>query len=193
MSKRDSFRYAFEYLYFPFFDEPNLSLAPSDKEVFRLFFTGFNSCPVFITLSDQKITVKKGNREIFFEYTDDTMRLSPLERKHFFLLEHRYPLEEYKKKNKANLKLVTYIDSMIHLYPMLLDPKYYFNLVIKVTPPNKTPFTFTTKTILLSKKQYGQLIGSIDSSGYWKLPYKIKCAELVADGHYFFFRSEYQI
>jgi hypothetical protein len=112
---------------------------------------GFKSYPVFITLSDQKIIVKKGNREDFFEYPADTMRLSPLERRHYFLLEHRFPLEEYKKRNNAKPKLVRYIDSMIHLYPMLLDPKYYFNLVIKTNPPNKTPFTFTIKTILLSK------------------------------------------
>jgi hypothetical protein len=189
--RRDSFWNAFEYLYFEAFNEANLSIKPMPDEVFRLYFEGFRSFPVCIILSDQKIIVKKGNRSYFFEDTEDTTRFSPVETQHFFLLNRRFPFEEYKLRKRAHPKVVSYIDSMVNLYPQLLDTEYHFELVRKALNPGKEPFTYTTKTIPLTKTDYNDLISAIDSSGFWNLPYKLKCVDAgdLADGHYVLLES----
>lgn len=182
-SRKDSFRHAFDYLYFEAFNEPNLSIKPMPKEMFRLYFQGFKSLPVCITLSEQKIVIKKGNRGYFFENEQDTTQLSSIETKLLFLLNRRFPLDEYKSHERTSPKVISYIDSMASLYPQLLDPQYYFTLVLKAINPGVNPFTYSTRTISISKKDYRDLINTIDSSGYWNLPYKLKCDAAVADGH----------
>ncbi len=62
-SRRDSFYTSLEYIIHKAFDEPNLSLRPMPVETFRLYYsTAFRYC-VFITLTKNWLTVKKGYPE----------------------------------------------------------------------------------------------------------------------------------
>jgi hypothetical protein len=61
-SRRDSFWKGMMYISYKAFDEPNLSLAPANEDIFRLYFDGFEKRAVVITLTKHQITVKKRSK-----------------------------------------------------------------------------------------------------------------------------------
>jgi uncharacterized CHY-type Zn-finger protein len=177
MTLKDSFNNVFGAWYHAAFDEPNLSLKGRDKEVFRLIYGDFEIKPLIIILTDGKLIVKTGNSQHTVE-AYDMARLTKREQQHFELLQSWFPLDDTARRHPVQ----KYLDSTAGADPELLDPGYYMALIKKSIPPNKEPFTYSTKIIPLSKAAYSGFIDDINQSGYWKLPYFIKCNEAVTGG-----------
>lgn len=179
VSKRDSIRCAFESNFFNAFNEPNLSLSTKGKDIFRFTFEGFKSRPVIITLVEAKIIIKEGYDSEY--YNEDETKLTEVETLHRNLLQKYFPINSKPVENPIK----KYLDSVIQLYPQLLDSKYYYSLINKTIVPLEKPFAYKTHIILLSKEKYDTLINIIDASGYWSLPYKRECENETMDGYGF--------
>ena len=177
VSKRDSFRISFNYLFYKPFDEPNLSLKPLAIVTFRLTYSTARGGGIIITLSDGLLTIKEGNPDTL--YNRDTSKLTLIENRHLKLLDWQYPINTNGKKPRQK----KYLDSMIKLYPQLLDLNYYQRLLEKVFVRKYEKFRYDIESILLSKKSYNSLLKEINSSGFWILPYEIECPDDVADGY----------
>jgi hypothetical protein len=93
-SRKDSFREAYEYLFFRQFDEPNLSIRPFLDPVFRLTYGGPMTLTCIITLTPKEIILKKGVANPDFDTNNypDTNRLAPLQRWQLRILGANYPL-----------------------------------------------------------------------------------------------------
>ena len=65
---------------------------------------------------------------------------------------------------------------------MLVNSNYYKQLIEKVIVKSKTPFVYSTASIVLTGKQYDQFMNLLNNSGYWNLPYSIKCDDPPMDG-----------
>jgi hypothetical protein len=124
-SKRDAFQDAYAYLFYQPFDEPNLSIKPLAKETFRLTYSRALGNSVIIVLTEDQIIVKKGSPSNI--YYEDTSHLTNIENFHLTLLKRRYPIDTIGKPPFAK----HYLDSLIKLYPQLLDPAYYHKLYDK--------------------------------------------------------------
>ena len=178
-SRRDSFRDAGSGDFFQSIHEPNLSIRPQASPVFRFVYDPSFGWPIIISLMPDRIIVKK-----ILSKTDecmllpDTGRLSPLERLHFRILEHNFPLE----KPAHSARRQHYLDSMIRLYPVLLDVSYYATLQSKAYAHQSPCFAYTEKQIKISRLKFDSLVEQINASGYWQLPFDIRCNEAPFDG-----------
>jgi hypothetical protein len=190
-SKRDAFYDTYTYLFYREFDEPNLSIRPQSKETFRLTYSTAFGNSVIISLTNGLITVKKGNIEEL--YDEDTSHLSEIEKFHWELLKRRFPIETADKKPSHK----HYYDSLIKLYPQLVDPQYYHRLYEKTMVRNTTKFTYPVTKISLENQQFDSLIRQINSSGFWTMPYRIDCNDPPTDGDAFTFeantKKKYQV
>ena len=181
MSTKDSFFFAMYSRYWgQVYNEPNLSIKPLENEVFRLNYGGFKDGEYVITLTETEITVKHSQEEALFPEYDST-KLSVLERFHYETLRAYFPFqnEEY------SIPLKKRLDSLAKRHPQLLDFNYYRMLREKSDTFNRKPFEYLTSKIKISLKKYYEIVEQINSSGFWKMPYKSKCPELYADGYGF--------
>jgi hypothetical protein len=55
----------------------------------------------------------------------------------------------------------------------LLNPKYYDYLLKKSAKNRKDSFSFTTKVIKITRKDFERVVNLINASGYWKIPYEL--------------------
>jgi hypothetical protein len=187
LSKRDSLSYSYQYWFYNAFNEPNLSLKYIGTPTYRIsYYEAFGRRSI-ITLSGRKLTVKDAESGNSYVATD-TSKLMGIEKEHYQLLLRRYPLEESEAKTK-NKRLKHYLDSIMSVYPQLIDPNYYKYLVDKVIVKNDTPFVYETTTVVLNDKQYEQFADLLNNSGYWNLPYNIDCDDPPADGTGFIFEA----
>ena len=172
----DRMRYRSAYQVYVPFDEPNLSIKPQPQETFRLFYSeAFGDC-VVLTLTQDLINVKKGDpMEVFLE---DTSKLTPIENFHL-KFKTRFPFDTTKLRIPHAKK---YFDSLIKLYPQLLDPTYYSKLYDKSIVRSQKKLNYSVAKINLTRQQYNSLIQEINSSGFWSLPYEVKCEATPTDG-----------
>lgn len=179
----EEFYDSYAYLFYQAYNEPNLSIRPQPKETFRLTYTTAFHDAVIIVFNEDSMTVKKGNSSSF--YKEDTAALTDIEKVHFKLLKKRFPIDTATKKPW----LKQYLDSMVKLYPQLLDPAYYHKLVDKTIAYSGEKFTPQITKFPLTKEQYKSLVQGINNSGYWSMPYQINCEITMADGDGFTFEA----
>jgi hypothetical protein len=184
ISRRDSMDYAFAYLTFQAFDEPNLSLKPVHEDIFRLTYSeALHRSPIIITLTQNLITVKSGKPSEELINMPDTNRLTPLERRLVLLLDRNFPIDE-KRPHRSEGKQ-HYLDSMGRVYPQLYNPAYYASLWDKEFAYTKPLYTYTSKAITISQPEFFHLVNCFDSAGYWHLPPELPCIDVPNDGYGF--------
>ena len=177
LTKDDSLRTAYYGGYFfKALDEPNLSLKYYGKINFRFVYEGPFEQPLVINFTENEIVIKEGVKGVIYPKTDES-KFSEIERQHFSLLRRRYPLTD-SIKNKGDKQ---YIDSMLKLYPSLMDPSYYMYLLKKIELPITEKFIYTTKRINISKQEFLKIVDTINRSGYWNFPFKIECGNMPTD------------
>ncbi len=179
MTPLEKWRDDYTYIYYGAFNEPNLSIRPLPKETFRFVFSDAFEYSVMITFNRDSMIVKKGNPTVLYE--NDTTRLSAIENLHLRILNRRFPIDTTGKKPHVK----RYLDSMVKLYPQLLDPAYYHKIFDKYRVSTGEKFTPVITRMPLSKQQYTSLIQEINSSGFWSLPWRIDCKAAMADGYGF--------
>ena len=182
ISRRDSFNIAYNDAYFfHLFKEPNISLQPADKTIFRLICKS-NTSSHIISLTEDKIIVKKSN-EIYWPQIDPD-KLTEIERKHWDILKKDFPIDEVKSFEVAAAPLPTpdqrdesirrkkEYDSIIINTPELLNPQYYDYLLKKAAVNKKVTFSFSINTIEITKEDFKRIVDLFNKSGYWKMPYE---------------------
>lgn len=176
LSTRDSLESTDYRLLFTAFDEPNLSIRPQPKPVYRMLYSSVMERSVVLTLTEDQITIKeqtKGYNSLYF----DTSKLTPLERTHYMVLREHFPVQEvpvgWRKK---------YIDSLVSIYPQLLDILYYQRLREKAMTFGEEPFAYKTEVIPISQRTYSRLANAINSSDFWEEPYYRDCNNAPMDG-----------
>lgn len=166
LPRKDSFSISY-YFYFLFksFDEPNLSIIPPEQPVFRLIYQhGFSRYTAILTIQEDKIIVKELETGYAMPYKNEE-QLDSLEKKHLWLFESFFPIDEYKGNKYRKL----YLDSTINIYPQLLSVEYYKQLMMKASSFGSETFTHKKREILISKTAYRQLVNRINATGYWKM------------------------
>ena len=179
--RKDSLLYASGNYEYRMFHEPNLSIRYLGREEYRLWYDPALSYPTMIVLTPGRIVVKRETGGLPYPKENDSL-LDPLERLHYHILRYRFPLEAFLREYNGSVKWKRYVDSLIQVYPQLLSPAYYHYLVKKAIDPHVEPFTYYEKTYAINEHQYRYLVGRIDSSGYWSLPYRLDCKSYPTDG-----------
>jgi hypothetical protein len=177
LSRKDSFDYATEYLFWKPFNEPNLSLRSLGKDVFRFQYSAWASKSHVIILTENKIVIKSGIPAELYE-TDKSV-LTEIESDHLSLLERRFPLDAPQK----NPFLKHYLDSMVKAYPKLLDPAYYGSLEKKTYTIKDIKFDYAQKEIPIKKEDFISFVNLFNNTGFWKLPFETQCENTGADGN----------
>lgn len=169
------------YMYYLYhlFQEPNLSLEPRKKETFRLYYSDAFNTTIMLTLSDNVITIKEGITEGLYE--DRTAQLSPIEKLHLKMLDDNYPIDEMNR----NSKFIVQYDSMIKLYPQLLEVKYYHSIYEKSFARTNKKFNFNTRKFYLTTSKYDSLVKQLNASEFWSLPYLNEYKGMQLDGFTF--------
>lgn len=175
-SARDAFWDSYAYCYYRPFEEPNLSIAPQTKETFRLTYSNAFGAITIIRLTEDSIIVKEGYTAAL--YDEDTSSLNTIEKFHLSLLQSKFPIDTA----TMNAPKKHYFDSLLKLYPQLLDPSYYHTLYAKTIKRNNEKFDCTITRSRITKKDYDSLISQINLSGFWSAPYKIECKDPPMDG-----------
>jgi len=183
ITRRDSFYLAYyDAYYFRLFEEPNLSVEPSQKAIFRLTYKGDPA--YIINLTEDELTLKTGIGRYWPEI--DLDKLTEKERKHYQILRREYPLDEARPQSppapppppdrveEENRSRKTY-DSIKMNTPELLNPKYYDYLLKKAAV--KDSFSFSIKKIKITKEEFMTFINLLNQSGYWEVRYDKKCQE----------------
>ncbi len=169
-SKRDAFYERYEYLFYQPFNEPNLSLRPQSQEVFRFIYSGAFGNSIIINLTENSIVIKKGNPASL--YSEDTSRLSAIENLHLRILRRYFPVDDTTGKNPRRRH---YLDSIVRIYPQLLNPAYYHQLYEKVMVKSNDPFHYKETKIPITEKQYTSVVEQINASGFWTMPHHNTC------------------
>lgn len=173
LPRKDSFEmsYYFGFL-FKSFDEPNLSIIPTEQSVFRLIWQhGFSRYTVILTLQQNKITVKELETGYATPYQDEE-KLDSIEKEHLWLFKSFFPIDKYKENEFRKL----YLDSLKNIYPQLLSVDYYKQLKIKASSFGPEAFTYKTREIPITKRKYRHFVNLINQAGYWKMkPINIDC------------------
>lgn len=181
MFTKDSMNAVFDEFYvMRNFKEKNISLEPSDKEIFRLHVSsGFNPY-YFFTLTDNKIIAKKC--EFLKKEEDPESNLTELEKFQLQYLEINFPIANGRRENPIKVKWKHFADSLVKIYPEMGSASYYKYLFYKAYPNTKTSYSYNTKIISLPHNTYKSLIDKINSSGYWKMPLHLECNDGSTDG-----------
>ena len=177
LDKKGRFNGYYDYIFYKRFGGQNLSLVPIEKETYRLIYSELQTS-YCVSINEDSITIKKSKDPLIaFE---DTTKLDELERYHFQILKMNFPIEEkilsYPKRKK-------YLDSLVMLYPYLLDEKYYRKIYNKSIELKNYHFKYESSTISISKKQFNNFTKIVDSLGYWKMPFNFNCEDSPADGY----------
>lgn len=191
MKPLEKWRDDYSFMFYNVFNEPNLSIHPLPKETFRFLYGDAFGNSVIIVFNKDSLTVKKGNPTIL--YDKDTTRLSAIENIHLRILDRRFPIDTTGKKPWVK----RYLDSMVKLYPQLLDPAYYHLLSDKSRISTGKKFTPEVTKFPITKQQYDSLVLVINTSGFWAMPWNIDCESGMADGYGFHLeantRTKYKI
>ena len=177
--KRESFQDYYNYLFFQPFDELNLSLKALPNEIFRFHYSTAFGDALIIDIKEDRLVIKQGNPGTMYNESDSL--LTDTEKYHLNFLRKNYPFDTTSK----GISYIKYFDSVVKLYPELLDVSYYHSLYEKTFVRKNEKFKYSIKTIPLTREQYVSLIVDINSSGFWNLPFRIKCKEGMMDGYGF--------
>lgn len=162
--------------FFGAFDEPNLSIKPLDKETFRLTWSSSFGHTAIISINEDVVIIKKANVENAYER--DTTTLSKTDSFLSYLLMKYYPIDS---ANPKYLRQKKYLDSLIKLYPQLVDQSYYAKFFERI-PVKDQNFHYQLIKIPITKQQFKELAEKIKASGYWQLPIQWGCSSGNADG-----------
>jgi hypothetical protein len=177
--RRDSFVDANGYDFYQSAHEPNLSIRPQPVPTFRLTYSVPLGTDYIISLTPEYITIK-----IRENYSDecanlpDTSRLTSLERMHYRILQYNFPIEPNGRRNPARQHR---LDSLGSVYPALHDAKYYSYLYNKANAHKAPCLTFTQRQIKITAAEFDSLVGRINASGFWQMPYHDESGELGMD------------
>ncbi|RYG52622.1 MAG: hypothetical protein EOO01_06260 [Chitinophagaceae bacterium] len=160
------------------YDEPNISLRPLPRPIFRLIFEASYQRNMVIAFGEGEMIVKRQLKGSISPDFDST-KLTSEERVHFLALS-RYANFGYFAKEHYRKTLV---DSLARVNPKWLEPAYLDSLIRKVITPSPEKLTYSTTRIPLSTSQYSELICAIDASNYWTLPFEQPCLMEVSAGH----------
>jgi hypothetical protein len=174
----DSFIYVtYGMAYLKKFDEPNLSLRPLRSETFRFFYDPWGGPAIDIRFDESEMTIKVRTKGIVAPILNKN-KLDSLERIKLNFLEWNH----FSKKEKFPLQRMKYYDSMTKIYPELLSTKYYKSLYDKAVDYDSLKFEYQEKKIKFTGKQYCDLIDSLNSTEFSKLPWTVNYPAEVADG-----------
>jgi len=176
LNRKDSFDYGRDCLFFQNFNEPNLSLRGQGEDVFRLTYSGFGTKSFIILLRKNKISIKSGDAAALYEWGKEN--LLPSERKQLQVLENHFPLDDPQR----NSFMQHIVDSMLKTEPRLLDPNYYLMLEKKDHQRNAHPPLDSSTNIPITENTFNEIVSGINASGFWSLPFLIKCDEYPTDG-----------
>lgn len=171
---RDAFWDTYVYALFQPFKEPNLSIKPLTEETYRLTYQEAFGKTIIFSLTKHFITVKKGYPHL---HEEDTIQLTGIERFHFRVL-RKFPLDTSSKSPQRK----HYYDSLTKLYPRLLDAAYFHSIYEKTLVPVNEKFDYSFRRYSITSQQYNSIIQHIKSSGFWQMPYTLKCEYPSADG-----------
>ena len=167
LTREDSFKItpAFKDL-FRGFNEQNLSLRSPQGDIFRLIYTGSHGNHAVIRILKNKIEIKVA-KSGSFELAPDLIKLNAVEKTQFDLLYINYHRTEitFDERRKR------YADSLIKIYPELLDPLYYRKLLDKLFSIYQGPFIYSTKEIKITNDKYKYLVALINNSEFWERPF----------------------
>ena len=181
LTPRDSFRQAYYgYYWAKAFNEQNLSIKYQGSDVFRFELRSVFGKDIIITLTQNLIVVKEIVKGDCYP-VEDLNNLTPLESDHLYFLNNKFPLNREITSERSQHR----IDSLVKLYPELLDPKYYKYLLDKSINRETEKFEYKEKKIAIKSKKFIELVESINSSGFWKLPPQLECDIDVLDGYAF--------
>ncbi len=174
-SREDSFYAYWEgEITYNHYDEPNLSLQPEHEDIFRLtYHLAFGGTTIIVLKKDSIIT-KQPFPKSYIHYRNDDL-LNEIEKEHLNLLERYYPLENSKLSKR-------HVDSLVMLFPQLLDPRYYLSLSKKTIVTDTTKPRYLLRKIAITDDQYYKIISDINKSGYWSLPVHVECIAPPMDG-----------
>jgi hypothetical protein len=175
LSRKDSFLYGGERLFFQAFDEPNLSLRPLVKEEFRLAYSCWICKTYMIVLKADSLTIKSGHNSNAYIQTDSL--LTKIEKLQLDILRRWYPLDDSTRDAGKR----HYLDSLLHLYPQLRDPAYYQYLENRSYARDRQ-FTYEQTSRPVRKDSFNYFIQQINNAGFWKMPFLVGCKEYGADG-----------
>lgn len=165
-----------ESFFFRVFDEPNLSIKPQDKETFRLTWSSVFGHTVIININEEAVTLKKANVENAYER--DTTSLSKTDSLLTYLLRKYYPIDS---DNPLYMDEKKFLDSLIKLYPQLVDHSYYAKFFEKAPIRNKN-FHYQLTKIVITRKQFAELVQKINAGGFWEMPIQPGCGNGGTDG-----------
>ena len=179
MNPRDSFyRSYYGSKVLAAFEEPNISIRPADKPQIRMTYDISVGATYIIDLYEDSIVVKKSLNGLF---SQEEKSLTPDEFFQMGYLDLNFPLERSERIKSPGRK--RFRDSLIKLYPQLIDPAYYISLLNKFNAPPHVPFKYSKKVIRVSHDQYYEVIDDINKSGYWKFPLHLpSCKAPPVDG-----------
>jgi hypothetical protein len=175
LSRKDSFLYGGERLFFQAFDEPNLSLQPLIKEEFRLVYSCWGCKTYMIMLRADSLIIKSGYNSNAYIQTDSL--LTKIEKRRLNILRRWFPLDD---KTRDAVKH-HYLDSLLNLYPQLGDPAYYQYLENR-SYVRDTQFTYEQTSRPVIKDSFNYFIRQINNAGFWKMPFMVGCDAYPTDG-----------
>jgi len=165
----------YEFL-MPFYDEPNISLAPKPNAIFRLITFGFGVPQTVIILTQDNIIIKKA---IDMFWLHDTLALTYDERVQYQLLRHK---SSYKKIMLRAAKSFKFKDSLLKLYPRIFEEGYYDTLNNKANHIRNKAFHYTITKKSITHIEYNELVDLINKSEYWTAPLLVSCESTSTDG-----------
>ncbi|WP_336516553.1 hypothetical protein [Pollutibacter soli] len=168
------------------FDEGNISLRGQEKPILRVIIQPSVASPIqIIRFTEGEVVVKKGNRVDYLKL--NTKNLSPIEEQHFQIFNGGVPLS--RRIRESNSVGKRFWDSIIKVYPQLMEDEYYEYIMDKAFDPLEGSFTYSTRSIPFKRKQFKEMVDSLNSSGYWQLPIALGCRNMPTDGDLFIVES----
>jgi hypothetical protein len=170
----DSFHVAFYWrLLIRAFNEEDFGVKQPTEDLIRFaFFEDYN--PVLVTFKKGTMVVKEVV-EGYVNLDSDTSKLSDIERLHYKVIFTRLI---YRKPHD---KLRRFDDSLVKVYPKLLDPHYYKYLELKAATKDRISITYKKRTVNVPNGAFQRIMDAIGRSGFWKLPYEVKCQNIPSD------------
>ncbi len=186
ISSRDSFELSmYTTLLYGSFEEPNLSLAPPGKPLYRMvYIPDLIGNTTIITLHEHMLEVKEIKQGCPTPWVD-IENLDSLDREHLNILEGYFPIEEYEGK----IWTKNYLDSLAKASPELLNANYYRSLVERNRIVCDDVFAYNKREVPLSKEKYSEFLSLIDKSGYWKMKPRNDCPNFTTHPNSYIFEA----
>jgi hypothetical protein len=183
--KHDSFQGIDIKYFYRGFNEENLSLKPLNEDIFRFVFEcGFCGKAAIVKLTPKEIIIKKNKSGLPGSSIDSDL-LAPREKEHYEMIELYYPFNEskYSLYNKKYISFYKkYFDSILKIYPQLLDQEYFEKLRSKATVIHTIPLEYSIEKIPLTAKKFKYFVDLINKSEFWHIVYVTECVGSYMDG-----------